>query len=77
METTTTTQTKPEPELGSKEYTLNKMRGLNFNSKAAIIGAGAGLAYAILRNRSKILFVLIGAVGGALIGTAFMNKKED
>ncbi len=77
MDASTTTDLKPEPELGSKEYALNKMRGLNFNSKAAIIGAGAGLAYAILRNRSKILFVLIGAVGGALISAAFMKKKED
>lgn len=43
----------------------------------ALIGAGAGLIYAMAKQKNKWLFLTLGAVGGYILGNAYSNFISD
>ena len=49
---------------------VRSKRVVNF----ALMGAGIGLVYALLRGRSKLLSMTVGAVGGSAVGN-YVGKK--
>jgi hypothetical protein len=61
------TDFKEIKDAGSKDLVFKEIKSFDFTSKTALMGAVGGLAYAIIKNKSKLLFVSIGALAGAIL----------
>jgi len=54
-------------DVGSKDLIFKEIKSFDFSSKTALVGAVAGLGYALVKNKSKIIYVAIGALAGAIL----------
>lgn len=61
------TDFKEIKDVGSKDLVFKEIKSFDFASKTALIGAVTGLGYAIFKNKSKIVYVAIGALAGAIL----------
>ena len=43
---------------------------------ASIAGAGAGLVFAMVKGKNKMMFATIGAVAGYVLGNMYAKMKE-
>jgi len=57
-----------------KEFIMKKTNSFDLTSKLSFFGGAIGLGYALYSGKSKILFIVIGAVGGSLLNRV-INKN--
>lgn len=75
---------KPKIAVAPKQLTMEGLTSLKKKSQSAIngalIGLGIGLVYAMYKGKSKLIFSVLGSIGGLALGSAyhnFINEEND